>query len=164
MSNSNAMKIQRLIHFYTLCMAVGIIMSKWLLGAIIGKVIEEATGQAFVLGNNSLLHQIVFLRNLSFTQVNIMMATLLALVSYCHSQMQSLSSVYSSMVGKELTEKILNFFVDGNSLHTITDTSIVASDTVRKIQIIESFKSDHEHQILFGKHDSFFFLKVHLIF
>uniref|UniRef100_A0A7S2HZM2 ABC transporter domain-containing protein n=1 Tax=Helicotheca tamesis TaxID=374047 RepID=A0A7S2HZM2_9STRA len=141
-------KIKRLIQLHAFFTAVCAVSAKWLYGALIGKVIEEATGSTLIIGN-SVMFEIVFLHSLTFTQVAIVTAVDLGILSVCFSYRNSLSLVYSSMVGKELRGRILLECADSNSFNVAEDASIAASDLVLKVQTVEQFKADYEHQIFY---------------
>ena len=94
--------------------AMLIIVSKWLIGVLIQKVIADSTGIS-IDSSSSGLYNFVFLNQLDFAAVAVLSASAAAILSFVGSSLSSLALLRGAQVGRKMRNQVLRHAVGSES-------------------------------------------------
>ncbi|CAB9522276.1 Cyclolysin secretion/processing ATP-binding protein CyaB [Seminavis robusta] len=126
--------------------AIGLIVTKWLVGVLIEKIIAKSAGgeNGAFDSSGSKLHEFVFLTHLSFATVAILAVVVGVILAVVSSATSSLALLHSAKVGRKLRKQVLHQVVGWDSMTSETtssnkDIGQTANELILKVNLIEDY-------------------------
>ncbi|CAB9516224.1 Cyclolysin secretion/processing ATP-binding protein CyaB [Seminavis robusta] len=128
--------------------AIGLIISKWLIGVLIQKIIAKSAGgeNGAFDSSGSKLYEFVFLIHLTFTTVAILAVVVGIILAIVSSATSSLALLHSAKVGRKLRKQVLHQAVGCDNKPMTSDTTTsnkdigqTANELIIKVNLIEDY-------------------------